>query len=93
MGAFNSIKKFTTDEGVEFFAIPQHGAFFAVQRYRSHDILLHCPMMADTQLPDANPEWGLNIGEVTNVDDDENFVKEVNMFFGTAFTLKDFPGR
>lgn len=69
--------------------MPEYDAcLYRVDQYKGRDCLEAVPLDSNTNLPIFG-----EVVEVTNVDDDANFVKCVNELFGTSFTMDDFPGR
>lgn len=89
---YDVISSFKTRAGDEFFAFPKLGSFLAVTYQNGHNVLLSVAI-TNKGMPDGDADYGLSVIEVTNVDDDLNIIKIINSFFGTEFTLKDFPGR
>jgi hypothetical protein len=82
-------------EGVTYRAIPELGAWFGLERVAPGERypfgkvwLFQVPAAADTGAPVWESEC-----DVTNVDDDQTVVDQINAVMGTSFTLSDFPGR
>lgn len=80
-----------THEGVEFFGLPSQGSFYGVGEWGGKKYLAFVPMMQDGT-PDTY-EGAPNVGEVSNFDEDQKQLDEVNALLGTSFPMSDFFGR
>ena len=76
-----------TDEYLDLFAFNEWGAYQGVQKVTDEPYLVFAPMNEDGT-PDLD-----NVGQTEFFDDTEksNFLTKINEFFGTEFTINDFP--
>jgi hypothetical protein len=82
-------------EGVTYRAIPELGAWFGLEQTGPNDVypfgkvwLYQVPADAET----GAPVWASEC-DVTNVDDRQDVVDQINAVMGTSFTLDSFAGR
>jgi|HubBroStandDraft_6_1064221.scaffolds.fasta_scaffold239582_1 hypothetical protein len=90
----DSITLFQDGKPIQFVAVldkdkePYAGHLYAVEVTPHGPVLLAVPLFTDNTVLTAD-----DIIEVTSVEDDQLFVDAINRYFGTQFTLKNFPGR
>lgn len=96
-----------TYQGIGYRAFKEYGCYFGIGQWQAKPYLSYIPMNEDgtpsaigstaRDLDDQNQTVErpkvYQVGEVTNVDDDQEFVNAINAEFGTSFTMAHFPGR
>jgi len=88
------IMSFRTNKGVVMHLFDAYGCYFGVTvDKKNHPVLLFCPFYADSGAPLHNRFTGIDIVEVTNVEDGNELIPLINRFFYTNFTAANFPGR
>lgn len=84
-----------TYDGVDFFALPSQGVFVGVGLWRGKPYLAHCAMNTNGS-PEVihGPDGDVpNVGETTNLDENQQALDEINRLLGTSFPMSAFPGR
>ena len=81
-----------TWNGVAYHPLPSQGAYFGVE----HDVAMRAYLVCVAMNADGSPElYGEepNWIEVSNFDDRQDLLDEVNTLLGTTFHMSAFPGR